>query len=1694
MESRVNDKQKHLEYDILSKSFQKVFSGNDRQSIEFLKNLIWIAIAIKEERFEWIASESRWDIEQYHYSILKLLCRLLAGKPNSDRFPKFTKSSYNMKYDADRFEIFLTSLNWDYFINEMKFHHSDKVYAEILRLVIFDELHINEQKLISDSRDFYSDISSDKHANEKRKILDIASDTDFLQLFQVSIRFFLLYISILSAQDENEKIRDQILDVNKKFSIAGQFPYLFSLTSQEIINNFIQIIFSDQRIRNFLFEYKILTNKDVINRTFLQNYFPYLYLEDYQIQKLFNAKEVQPFRVDGPHFIDFQEGNWIFISKIVKRILKILEQDESILISGTTGAGKSIISRYLGFKHKNNYPQSHVYYFDFLDINEKKSEDIMDYFSRINQKSEFFGYNSLFIFENIHILNYELKKKLEEIKNSVLSILVERTFEGSKIVANVGSNRNYEISFVKPNIFKIDSSTIEEIRKGIINNNIHDPIDIEQFFCLPFEDLWMYSFLIRIYKSQIHQKKSVNLRELILHKKLVMDELISYFNQIFIQKSADFKYKSSQMSKILNHLRLILIPISIFSEYEFWISKGFLDIFFSLDSGPVANFRDNIQFDSAIISDVLDFLVKANQLKYRQRKRKDGFLVDEYRIPHSRLSKIYKNLLVPQDYEIECQLLALSLSFFRDSSIYIVFLRILYPFYREKNDNVEEKREKFIPKIKQYIEGFSPRISDSFVKIENINNHIKYLNTISYYLPEIWDIVLNNILFILENDDLRQKQLFRQIDPGIFPYLLKYFMQSKSSMRVRKILDKNQKIINKKLKELSIFDFIRILSQIDNIFEKKPKTVIIESIENKIFELIAKMENNQKLIIFYPDKVENGERFFREIFTDNQKLVENGIQTQILKLYQTLFIENYLYLENNVSIRIFQNFSFNFSFLRQDLVNLSLKNINDENFITKTNDILHSFDFYELKGFIKKFYDISYQIISQVESEDDRLKYIGNLKDYLENALEILYNQAIRGENKGSAQYNWVDMIIDFFNTYSDLIQKNNFHSITSNLRNHQILNEFEWILSRFEHNSLDFILKYSSQLFLYTDFEILFGVDKFKELKSQFEDILKKNLFNLDQFSEKIEILINHFDIIKNFHIKSLDFFDNYKEKLLNLIYTKFFQEESHSESILNILDYNHVNHYLDEELINYYIQNHNNVEIFNLLELLRGKWSFYHDFVERFKRILEEKLGEDFAKSSSIRQNIAYFQNNCDIENIQSIIEFIEKESDNLIFNIGNHINPITLDDNQIRIIYNWLIQKPSSEIFSVLHKFNYIFLELCPKLHQMNDNQLYNLLLKEIISNMKFHFAEYLIEDDLFLRMEKPILSLENTYEWTRNILFKYIKEHCDHFVSLSLKNLKREQILLVLLSIPYIIPNDLIDVKLRIRKIHSFDLDCKKDIKTRANQEIESPIISNNEELKKFFKFMGEWPSDIQNKYTRFFKEYLKNADNFSVENPNDANVVEYFLYFLYELQDALFSNQFDQSEYKFNQTLYSTFGLNFTYFCQNLDLETDFRKKFQQLNYIAYFISDLSKNQSSNYDIRLEELYDFSMSEKFIFSLEKINTAYILEYYHWFTDYFSYSDEQHPVLIILKERFRNMQCIELIQLLSSNNINEGHIEILLNYFDEEIKESVSRYLKTTILHYKQFANLSIPENQNLNYVESYFYIHIKDKLDDNYYFE
>ncbi len=519
-------------------------------------------------------------------------------------------------------------------------------YFDTLYYKFFKELEIKNLDIVSQARKVYTKRSNEEHKespNQKhhphRKLFPKIITTCIKQYLLVIFISNFLSGLLQSFNKENLKQSDKPDFFRRQFrvnkiNIEEKYYLLFQKQSKEILTLFNDLLFNTD-IKFSLRDNKIIKEKLIKNSIFLKKYFPLVLFSNYRFERILESIDVIPFRPDGPHIKDFNSKVWIYIPQAAKNILKVLNIKKfSILISAPSGYGKTVIARYLGYElSRKDYI---VFYIDILNHEKSELKSLIDqiYYSKENLNDT---ESILFIFENIHVLNSnidkDLLKKMNIIKNNIMCIFTRRIFLDQENDLELTFNRNQLINFEK------SSSNFKQTVKGMINKNAANSRMAKQLQNYNFGNLWVHAILLKTYN--IHQKRNLSLIDIFKDTELFGNSIAELFKQLLISE-----YVEIDLDDYTNGINFLLSLISIFSELEYWVEKDFIKKILKIRERALGRLNKELNLDYKVIKDITSFLIKIHEIQFKVVKYNRIFDKIEFRIPHSQMALIYKNVFL----------------------------------------------------------------------------------------------------------------------------------------------------------------------------------------------------------------------------------------------------------------------------------------------------------------------------------------------------------------------------------------------------------------------------------------------------------------------------------------------------------------------------------------------------------------------------------------------------------------------------------------------------------------------------------------------------------------------------------------------------------------------------------------------------------------------------------------------------------------------------------------------------------------------------------------------------------------------------------------------------------------------------------------------------------------------------------------
>jgi len=894
------------------------FSLDDEYLTYIFKDLLWGIIRYKERKEEDTFEKFRGFVEHCHRYLFNLLNKKI-------------QNPLKLRFKENR----------------------DEIFVKRLKNLIFPQLNIKNIKLLEITRGTFKTggIYFHEIIPEKSKPLN---QIRFIPIIVSCIKLFLLvknisYIVKLYQKKYQKsfltKLRQKEIDIEK------EFPKFFSKNEQKIVENFLDKVFEREN-RDKIFLKGIISKNDIRNSTILQEYYPFYIFEHWRIENILSEKVEYPFRTTGPHLIDFERGNWIYVPKTTKYVTNLLNKNKkSIIISAQSGTGKTVISRYVGYTfYKQNYS---VFYIDCLEHEQNKLENVIDqlllYF--MNKKRKF---NSLlFIFENTHVLDDELKLKLNKCKDLVLCLVTERVFKDEKKlkkkVLNFNSNQK----------IKIDLShwTYKNTIKGMIKQNSQDLPILNQLKAISNQNLWIYAIILKLFKENLEIKKETSIIELFTNHELISESITGYYENLINKKAIDIK--SSEDTNFLNHIKYFYAILSIFSEHELWTENKFLNKIIAIaDKSPLGCLNKDIPLNNKVLSNIQSFLIDIFEIESRNIDFKSVIQDKEFKIPHSQMAIIYRNCFLKILEKSYPDLIKhLEYQYISYGKYYGSFLRQKY-LYVIKNREFEDYKE----------------INKNFFNFKS------YLSSIGYN---------NNTLKNSDDRDILQDQFIRNSieQNNSFLYYVGLYDSNLEGEIFKKIFS-TQKILYNPIWKLKILESKPsiLFSFLDKIKRFLGKTVFLDFIRAFIKEIMKKLEeDNGEYIFFF---IQDLSKIEKNIWQDLYELILNLIRSKSIEgdSIQSFYIRNRNFFDNINQDHIFYS---PIQKIFEDLI-LSTSLEEDHQFIP-------SMYYNNLKLFTQYYFDILKRVLYQRNPSDQILintfeKKIQDLElNKIGNFLKYLY-------------------------------------------------------------------------------------------------------------------------------------------------------------------------------------------------------------------------------------------------------------------------------------------------------------------------------------------------------------------------------------------------------------------------------------------------------------------------------------------------------------------------------------------------------------------------------------------------------------------------------------------------------------------------------------------------------------------------------
>ncbi len=1315
-----------------------LYTLNNDLLVYIFKDLIWGIIRYKEKNWEDSSERLRGFIEHSHKALYEKLIDLTSNPIYLKDYEKSAKKLY------------------------------DK-----LRWYIFWDLSINETTLLEETRQIYENLASHFH-----EIIVDANKSKFLPIIVNCIKLMLFTEEIVFFIEHNRKNELKSIDIDKKHE------YFLALKDFDIIETLFDIVFS-RKIRDLLFQKSILDLNDISNSKVLQDYLPFYVFNHLRIENLLSETKIYPFRSVGPHLIDFEQGNWIYIPKNAKFIKKQLEiTKKSILISAMGGTGKTVISRWIGYCfYKNGFS---VFYIDCLELKAKKIETILDQIMRLNERK---ASNTLFIFENIHILDDDLKNKLIKCKDETLCLLTERIFEdkGEEIGAFRQKFKEYQRIEILMNHWSFRKTI-----KGIINLNSKDNQIINKIRYIGNQNLWIYAIILKLFKEFSDFKQNSSIISILADHQLIGDKISDYF-QNFLKKKP-IKIISSEDALYLNHIHYFLGILSIFSEYELWTEEDFFDYLISInDKTPLGLYNSDIKINKEILKKVQAFLIDIFEINERTVNIKPGIKQKEFKIPHSQMAIIYRNTLLNL---IERSYPGLQNNIFNlyifHGNYYGQLLNYKYQKTYLTNKQQPQQGEIFsFKECKQYtaIKSMDLFLSKFFEKIKNrslreINiftercryskciedNEQDYVNSLLEKL-----LALDNHYWELKISDTNPRSLF-------------YFLESvKDYLGGKYLIEFFERFKTNILKKMSKATIDLIIKLMFNLFNESEN--MIQVFHKDFKELILRNDEAYDKFIFSINYIEN---FEEKTFTNTHvsSIIEEKLNYYLWK--SDLKID--LQILSRYSRRRELFLSIYNRFLEKVVVDISYIEI-FKNKLIKSNLNQFCTFVYTLAEhkpeLINKIVVLFFEDIKHLFEKSD-------LKSIAELLVEIKFIEEVVNDFK--------NLLFDNWDWFLNLISKFNAYDIMNHYQS--ISKHFLGVINPIYENKFDIFIKsiildkireyYSSLGKKYEIYKLL--------IKNDLLGYIKDEIFSLFTITIKITL-------------------ENLSSKLdkLFIIFTEF--QSNYTAFSIFKTDYNFdiIN---SNKIFKELIEKAKEETLFKFMVLLKDKANnWFKLFTEKHSNFLKGKFGNNFEVAHLCSKEGREY-----LKRIPNIVQDLDIEAINIIYNSTYRTwYPITSSfratDNLIEI-HNAFLREISQKINSqkelflsdemgkILATINsttlFNFIIILHKFHSDLLHEIYNQFQQIILDNLRGTPIKPLI---LFRILENYEVSIFNLKEFL-NFFFKE-----GIFSELLTNSLKQIDLFSLRVYISYLSSPNL------TRKNHSDEIELIKE-KINFNESIKN----------------------------------------------------------------------------------------------------------------------------------------------------------------------------------------------------------------------------------------------------------------------------
>ena len=1281
----------------------------------------------------------------------------------------------------------------------------------------------------------------------------------------------------------------------------------------------------------------------------------------------------------------------------------------------------------------------------------------------------------LFIFENIHVMDNEIKSKLNKCKDLVLCLITERIFKEE----NVEKKKVLNLDFNQKMRIDLSHWTYSNIIKGILKQNTQGPYLFNQLSSIGNQNLWVYTIILKLLKESLELKRKTSIIELFTDHELVGKGITEYYKNLLNTES--IVIKSSEEDVYLNHIRYFLAILSISSEYELWTGRRFFEVIGTIkDDSPLGFLNKEINLDNQVLSDIQSFLIDTFEIESRIIDIKSGIIEKEFKIPHSQMSIIYKNCILKiferSYYGIEEQIKHLYIlhgKYFGSLISDIWFHHICKVPREEKSERI---------KYFNFNKLFNLDFSNTYIKKGNPNLVLFRAELINRSLVEInrffarfstdyKDLASNILKYCLEDENilfnLQWKNKIRKnslLESYFFIYRLKNNLSEDifiDFLRFVKI-----EIINK-CRESKFQDVFRFVLLFYNISIEKCNYEY-----NEISEILIKKQKKSNI--------------FREISLFISEEIPNLNESHYLyQLFETL-VENYI---KYCSLKDESNIIYNHKGHSEEILfEIYLSTID-----SAVNGLLE-INFWEI--YDKKFEKAEYY---------DILSYIRNLKEINKKIAEIFfknYENLLKARLKQDSEY-----LIDYLDALEFIFGK---ETAISDF----IITNWNW----FEELLCDYLIdnKFSYHTINNWFFEERFPTYSKKILKLVKQLILEK----LTQLKDPLEIgeLLNpNYEGIEDIKPQIINLFNNSITNYLKVkdisYFTQFFNK---SKDRYRVREYFEKEWDFEKFLSNkFFLRILKNTSVNQIVEFIDAieKYKMWKEiFLNQFKDLMEKKMDSEDLRlivyPKEVRSYISKIMICLSDFKLLKLIEFINKDVSQdytqlnsiliiLKSNLANYKECLDFERYSSEFIPLYKSSKFKEEllltdpftIFNFLIILKRIFPSLMIKILQEYQE----------ILELKFSKIEPCLNDFILLltlySLGIDFIKEIDSYFNGKNIILGKIITWFNQLDILSLRYLlSHYQVCLEFNSYfnteKIIKSSSLLQIGLALinRSIHYQKYGTKLKMENLIRFRRYQVTAIQKDLFDSLIEKVGSLIPPLQRNYLAFdkYNDYEKKI----IFNPKliysdfilnlfKESPIEFISYYL--ISTATWSSELEEQELELPNEFHEYF------------LSSEFRNKL--LNNSILSILDFLMLFSYLHPSLFMELINLNKNSFCSANLEKrLEVVSFVETFWLYLQIFDdFLDFPENLKAILKEKFLLLNFTNFIYLLQ--NLQEEYFDSLIKNFNDDIIEIIKKSSKSEILYI--FQRLSKSKNsiekERIILIQKLFPI-IQGKLNEKYFFE